>query len=266
MRIRFLGTGTSFGIPVVGCDCPVCTSDEPRNRRTRHSLLIENDERALLVDTPPELRLQLLREHVTRVDAVFISHLHADHLHGIDDLRIFTVRGDRSLRMLVAREHEADLRGRFPYIFDDSIEPHPGTSAPEIDLISFEGGEELSAAGLTLRPLAFPHGDTWSYGFRTGGLGLIVDAKEVTEEARDALAGVDVLVVNALWHGNPHPTHFNVEEAVQVAAELGATRTFLTHLTHRVDYEELLAALPTGVEPAYDGLVVEVDGTAHGGF
>ncbi len=259
MRLRFLGTGTSFGVPVIGCDCTVCTSAEPRNRRTRHCLTLEDDGRVLLVDTPPELRLQMLEGGVSNLNAVFVSHLHADHLHGIDDLRIFTVRGADPLPMHIAREHADELRNRFLYIFDDSIDRHPGTSAPEIDLRIFEPGEEFMAAGFQLRPLAFPHGNVRSYGFRSGGLGVIVDGKQVPNEALKVLKGVDVLVVNALWHGDPHPTHFNVEEALEVASQVGAARTYLTHLTHRLEYNELLASLPAGVEPAYDGLVVEVE-------
>ncbi len=258
MRLRFLGTGTSFGVPVIGCDCPVCKSNDPKNRRGRHCLALEADGRVLLVDTPPELRLQLLNSGIDRVDAVFITHLHADHVHGIDDLRIFSMRGRGALPMYVANEHAAELRGRFPYIFDDAIQPGPGTSAPEIDLRPFEPGDSLRVAGFDLQTLAFPHGDTRSCGFRVGGLGVIVDGKEIPPAAQEALLGVEVLVINALWWGRPHPTHFNVEEAVAAARSLGARRTYLTHLTHRVDYSDTAARLPEDVSPAFDGLEVEI--------
>lgn len=259
MRLRFLGTGTSFGVPVVGCECPVCQSEQPRNRRSRHSLTLESDGAVLLVDTPPELRLQLVREEVRQIDAVFLTHLHADHVHGIDDLRIFSLRAKRPIDMFVAREYEGELRARFPYIFDDSIRPNPGTSAPEIDLRTFEQGEELVAGGFRLQPLAFPHGNVRSYGFRAGKVGVIVDAKAIPEIARRTLDGIEVLVVNALWRGDPHPTHFNVEEALDAAGSVGAERVYLTHLTHRLEYEDLMAGLPEGVRPAYDGLVVDID-------
>ena len=259
MRLRFLGTGTSFGVPVIGCDCAVCTSTNRRNRRTRHSLALEADGRVLLVDTPPELRLQILDAGIQDVDAVFLTHMHADHVHGIDDLRIFTVRGRGPVRMFVAAEHAGELRARFPYIFDARIRPSPGTTAPRIDLQTFGPGEQLRAAGLELHALAFPHGNTRSYGFRVGSLGVIVDGKSIPEPSREVLQGVEVLVINALWWGNPHPTHFNVEEAIATAHELGAERTFLTHLTHRLDYEALVARLPAEVTPAFDGLVVDID-------
>ncbi len=259
MRLRFLGTGTSFGVPVIGCDCAVCTSDDPRNQRTRHGFTLEANDSVLLVDTPPELRIQLLREKIARVDAVFITHLHADHVHGIDDLRIFSMRGRGPLPMYIASEYVEELSGRFQYIFDKAIKPLPGTSAPEIDLRTFEPGDELSIGDFRLTTLPFPHGNVSSYGFRVGKLGVIVDGAELPKEALSVLAGVEVLIINALWKGKRHPTHFNVEEAVEAVAQIGAKRAYLTHLTHRLEYNELLADLPDGVEPAYDGLVVEVE-------
>lgn len=258
MRLRFLGTGTSFGVPVVGCDCRVCHSDDPKNRRSRHGLTLEHDGRVLLIDTPPELRQQLLRERIERIDAVFITHLHADHLHGIDDLRIFSMRDRGPLPMYVAGEHEAELTERFRYIFDDAVQPLPGTSAPNIELHSYGPDDLLQIAGFELRTIRFPHGRVMSYGFRVGRLGVIVDAASLPGPAFDALNGVECLVINALWRGKTHPTHFNVEQAVEVAEKLGARRAFLTHLTHRLDYGELLRDLPDGVEPAYDGLVVDI--------
>jgi phosphoribosyl 1,2-cyclic phosphate phosphodiesterase len=206
------------------------------------------------VDTPPELRVQILREGIQRVDAVFLTHL-----HGIDDLRIFSMRSREALPLFIAGEHERELRSRFPYIFDDSVEAAPGTSMPELALSTFDDGDDLAVAGFRLRALAYPHGYTRAYGFRTGGLGVVVDAKDVPPPARDILRDVDVLVINALWSGRTHPTHMNVEEAVAMAGELGARRTYLTHLTHYVEYVDLRSRLPAGIEPAYDGLTIEVD-------
>jgi len=257
MRLTFLGTGTSFGVPVVGCDCETCTSPDPRDARTRSGALLDLPGGRLLVDAPPELRLQLLRAGVDRVDAVWLTHPHADHVHGIDDLRVFTTRHRTVLPAYLAREHEPEVRRRFEYIFSDRVPP-PGTTKPRIELLPFDPEGPVEVLGEQLRPLELPHGPMTTWGFRVGGLGYITDAKRLTHAVRDRLEGVDTLVLNALWWGNPHPTHFNVEEAVAAAERVGARRTYLVHLTHRVLHRDLEARLPSGVFPAYDGLTLEV--------
>jgi len=257
MRLTFLGTGTSFGVPVVGCDCPVCTSTDPRDRRNRHAALLELPEGRLLVDTPPELRIQLLAESVEAVDAVWLTHPHADHLHGFDDLRVFTTRNRTTLPAYLADEHVQEVRERFPYIFND-IQPPAGTSKPRIRLVPFSSGSPVALLGAEFTPLAVPHGPMTAYGFRVGSLGYVTDAKALPRRALESLAGVDTLVLNALWWGNSHPTHFNVEEAVAAAQEVGARRTFLIHLTHRVGHRALNSALPDHIQPAYDGLSLDL--------
>ena len=260
MTLRFLGTGTSFGIPVLGCDCPRCTSRDPRDRRTRHGALLESEHgsRTLLVDTPPELRLQLLDAGVSNLDAVWFTHEHADHTAGMDDLRAFSAHGRAPVDAYAAEPVARVLRRRFSYIFDPSVRPPAGTTKPEIRLRTFEPFVEREIAGFRMLPLPVPHGDTDSYGFRVGGLGYLADAQEVPARVRAALAGVRVLVLSALWYGNPHPTHMTVEEAVEVAREIAAPRTYLVHLTHRVSHAELEERLPPGVAPAHDGLTVQV--------
>lgn len=260
MKLRFLGTGTSFGVPVIGCDCETCTSTDPRDRRTRHGAILESDDgsRRLLIDTPPELRLQLLREEVDRIDAVWYTHCHADHTHGIDDLRAFSIRRNEPLTAHADEACARILRARFDYIFDPSLRPPNGTTKPEIRLQTFRAGETVEIAGFRLLPLAVPHGEVHAYGFRVGDLGYITDAKTVPTQALEALHGVRVLVLNALWYGKPHATHLTVEEAVEIARELEAETTYLTHLSHRVRHAELLASLPDGIELAYDGLVVQI--------
>ena len=260
MRLRFLGTGTSFGVPVVGCSCDVCTSTDPRDRRTRHAAMLESDdeESRVLIDTPPELRLQLLDAGISRINAVWFTHDHADHTHGIEDLRVFSARMKQSLPAYADPVTAASLRGKFRYIFDHDYRPPEGTTRPEIRLFDFHPDASVNIAGFEMMPLRVPHGDTNVFGFRTGGLGYITDAKTIPDAARASLSGVRVLVLNALWAGNPHPTHFNIEEAIEAARDVGAERTYLTHMTHRVRHAALTATLPRGVEPAYDGLVIEI--------
>jgi phosphoribosyl 1,2-cyclic phosphate phosphodiesterase len=260
VRLHFLGTGTSFGVPVIGCNCEVCSSADPRDSRTRHAALLESDdgERRVLVDTPPELRLQLLRARVSRVDAVWFTHDHADHTHGIDDLRVFSARLRHSLPAYADPVTASSLRRKFDYIFDPEYRPPVGTTKPEIRLTDFDTERPVSIAGFDMTPLRVPHGDMSVFGFRTGPLGYVTDAKVIPEPARAALEGVRVLVINAIWAGSTHPTHFNVEEAVAVARDIGAERTFLIHMTHRLGHESLAASLPPGIEPAYDGLVVDI--------
>jgi phosphoribosyl 1,2-cyclic phosphate phosphodiesterase len=258
VRLHFLGTGTSFGVPVVGCGCSTCTSEDPRDRRTRHGAVLQHEGGTMLVDTPPELRLQLVAAGIARVDAVWFTHDHADHTHGIDDLRVFSVRLRQHVQAYADSVTAASLRRKFRYIFDDSYQPPEGTSKPEIRLHEFAPGQPVEVAGRALVPLPVPHGDTTAFGFRCGELGYITDAKLLSEPVHAALAGVRVLVLNALWFGNPHPTHLNVEEAVETARRVGAEQTYLTHLTHRVRHAQLAARLPPGVHPAYDGLVIDI--------
>lgn len=258
MKLTFLGTGTSFGVPVVGCDCAACTSTDPRDRRTRHGALVETEQGRLLVDTPPELRLQLLAARVSSVDAVWFTHIHADHIHGIDDLRAFTVRrGD--MPAYVPAEYVDALQGHFQYIFDDAFRPPQGSSKPRIRIEGFDAGTPVPLIGENFTPVRVPHGGVHVYGFRVGALGYITDAKSLPVDAMQTLKGVDVLVLNALWFGKTHGSHFNIEEAIEASRQVGAKRTYLTHLTHRVTHAELLERLPEGVFPAYDGLTVEID-------
>jgi phosphoribosyl 1,2-cyclic phosphate phosphodiesterase len=257
MRLTFLGTGTSFGVPQVGCGCAVCRSTDPRDRRSRSGALLEANGAALLLDTPPELRLQLLAHKVDRVSAVLYTHEHADHTAGIDDLRIFTVRNQGHLPVYGPPETLRMLEASFRYIFDPGVTAFEGTSKPHLEPHALEPGVATTVAGVPVLPLAFPHGHLRVYGYRFGRLAYLTDVKEVGTAERAALQGLEVLVLNALWW-RPHPTHLSIDEAVALARELGAARTFLTHLTHETAHAELAARLPDGIAPAYDGLTVEI--------
>ena len=258
MRLTFLGTGTSIGVPVIGCDCANCTSDDPRDRRTRHGALLGLEGGNLLIDTPPELRLQLLAAGVDRIGAVWYTHLHADHVHGIDDVRVFSTRGRGPVPAYLPEELVGQMKRRFSYIFDPRHGPPEGTTRPQITLRGYAEGVPVQVLGTWITPLRVPHGPVDAFGLRVGPLGYVTDAKRIPGAAREILDGVEVLVLNALWRGRAHPTHLNVEEAVEAAREIGARRTFLTHLTHFVGYRELAESLPEGIEPAYDGLSVEL--------
>ncbi|MGH7567932.1 MAG: MBL fold metallo-hydrolase [Gemmatimonadales bacterium] len=258
MKLRFLGTGTSYGVPQIGCTCRTCTSTDPRDRRTRTAALVESRGTRLLIDTPPELRLQLVAAGVDRVDAVLYTHAHADHVHGIDDLRALS-RREGGLPAYGPAATMAELAAKFPYIFDPAVVAHPGTSKPELTAHMLDGGRAAEIAGVRVLPVALPHGDHTVFGYRIGRLAYLTDVKTIPAETHAHLAGLDVLVLNALLP-RPHPLHLSIPEAVAAAQQLGARRTFFTHLTHDAPHAELAAQLPGGIEPAYDGLVIEVDG------
>jgi phosphoribosyl 1,2-cyclic phosphate phosphodiesterase len=257
VRLTFLGTGTSFGVPQIGCGCAVCRSSDPRDRRTRAGALLQADGASVLIDTPPELRLQLVAAGQSEVDAVLYTHAHADHVNGIDDLRMFSVRRHQPLPLYGPPETLDRLRRSFDYIFNEAVRPYEGTSKPCLELHPLEPNRPASVAGLDVLPLAFRHGDLRVYGYRSGDVAYITDVKSVPADERDRLRGLRVLVLNALWW-RPHPTHLSIAEAIETAQDLGAERTYLTHLTHETGHAELEARLPPGILPAYDGLTVEV--------
>ena len=259
MKLTFLGTGTSFGVPQIGCHCRVCRSSDPRDRRTRVGAVVETDGGAqILIDTPPELRLQLVTTGIDKVDAVLVTHEHADHTHGMDDLRAITVRRDSALPVYAAPETLAALAQKFPYIFDDRMKPLPGTSKPEGTARAITAGVPFTIGDAEILPFQVPHGQVTVLGFRIGPLAYITDAKSIPDEVLRQIAGVKVLVLNALFRVE-HPTHLSIPEAVRVAQAVGAERTFLTHLTHDYLHADLEAELPRGIAPAFDGLTLRVD-------
>lgn len=259
MKLTFLGTGTSFGVPQLGCHCAVCRSPDPRDRRTRVGAVVEtNGGTKLLIDTPTELRLQLVAAGIDRVDAVLYTHDHADHIHGIDDLRAVTVRRAGPLPIYGSAETLAGLARKFPYIFDDSIRPHPGTSKPEGRTHVVAPGETFRVGDVDVTAVPVPHGAVTVFAYRIGPLAYVTDAKSIPDAALLLLRGARVLVVNALFR-TEHPTHLSIPEAVRVAEAIGAERTFLTHLTHDNFHADLEAELPRGVAPAFDGLTVRID-------
>ena len=259
MRLTLLGTGTSFGVPQIGCRCPACSSTDPRDRRSRTSALIDTRGKRLLIDTPPELRLQLVAAGVDHVDAVLFTHGHADHVHGIDDLRALSVRLGAMLPAYGSRETMAELATKFPYIFDPAIVVPVGTTKPELVAQVLEPGVAAAIAGVPVLPLALPHGNQVVFGYRIGPVAYLTDVKVVPETVTEALGGLEVLILSALL-SRPHPLHLSIPEAVETAQRIGAQRTYFTHLTHEFTHQALAAMLPPGLAPAYDGLVIDVAG------
>jgi phosphoribosyl 1,2-cyclic phosphate phosphodiesterase len=257
VRLTLLGTGTSFGVPQIGCRCPACTSADPRDRRTRTAALIETGRTRFLIDTPPELRLQLVAAGVDRVDAVLYTHAHADHVHGIDDLRALSVRQATALPAYGSRDTLTELAVKFPYIFDPTFVVPVGTSKPELAAHVLEPGVRISIAGVEVLPLELPHGKQPVLGYRVGAMAYLTDVKSIPDSVVESLVGLDVLVLNALL-SHPHPLHLSIPEAVDAARRVGARRTFFTHLTHEFTHAALAAMLPPGIAPAHDGLVIDL--------
>ncbi|MGE5731397.1 MAG: MBL fold metallo-hydrolase [Gemmatimonas sp.] len=258
MKLTFLGTGTSFGVPKVGCYCDVCRSPDPRDKRNRVGAVVESSRGTrLLIDTPPELRLQLIAAGIDRVDAVAFTHDHADHTHGIDDLRAITVNREAPLPIYGPAQTLDDLAKKFRYIFD-GIQALPGTSKPEGKAHVVEPGQSFSVADLEVTPVRVPHGNVTVFAYRIGPLAYVTDAKSIPPDAMELLRGASVLVINALFR-TEHPTHLSIPEAVDAARAIGAERTYLTHLTHDNFHADLEAELPRGIAPAFDGLTVRID-------
>lgn len=251
MKITILGSGTSTGVPMVGCGCPVCTSSDPRDTRTRASILIETAGKFILVDTSPDLRGQALREKIPHIDAVLFTHNHADHVNGIDDLRGYHLLHKRVIPCYGSSETIDHIHRNFSYIFTGAqnggytplLEPHP-VSGP------------FSLFGLTIIPVPLPHGYSHATGYRIGPVAYLTDCSRIPDTSLDILSGLEILILDGLRY-TPHPSHLNIEGAVEAASMLRPRRTILTHLTHEVRHSDQ-DRLPPGVEFAFDGMVLEV--------
>jgi phosphoribosyl 1,2-cyclic phosphate phosphodiesterase len=251
MKVTFLGTGTSVGIPRIGCSCPVCTSKNPKNKRLRCALHLAHQNHSILVDTGPDLRTQALTYGIDRVDAVLFTHGHADHLHGLDDVRSYCFDRDSPLPCYANSLTIERIKRVFDYAFDDNA---PSTT-PQIELQEINGPFEL--LGLAIEPLEVYHGRLPVLAFRIGSFAYVTDTSHIPDEAMQQLEGLDVLVLDALRH-KKHPTHFNVEQALEVIEKLQPSQTYLTHIAHDLEHYETNAQLPNAVELAYDGLILEV--------
>lgn len=247
-----LGTGTSVGVPAIGCGCPVCTSFDPRDNRTRCGVLLGLPEGNLLVDTPPDLRTQLLREKVGIVHAVLYTHEHADHLYGLDDLRLFPFYLGHPVPLYCEPSVEARIRKSFDYAFPDIPPTHEG-AIPQLEFRTI-GLTPFSILGQSITPMRLQHGPRFGVlGFRFGNVAYCTDTNFISDESMKQLEGLDVLVLDALRH-RPHATHFSLTEAIAVAQQLRAKRTIFTHISHDLPYQETNRHLPEGMELGYDGM------------
>ncbi len=255
-RMIVLGTGTSVGVPSIGCACDVCTSSDPRNRRTRCSVILGLPEGNLLIDTPPDLRCQLLREGIGVVHSVLYTHEHTDHMFGIDELRLMQFYLDGPVPLYCEPAVERRIRQICDYAFHDEPETHVG-STPNLELNQI-GLEPFEVLGAKVTPLRLKHGPRFEVlGFRIGNVAYCTDTNEIPEETYPLLEGLDVLILDALRY-RPHATHFSIDEAVAAAQRIGAKRTYFTHICHDLDHAKTCAALPAGIELAYDGMSVEL--------
>jgi phosphoribosyl 1,2-cyclic phosphate phosphodiesterase len=252
MRLTFLGTGTSTGVPMVGCRCKVCTSTDPRDQRTRPSLLLEFDGRVVIIDTTPDLRQQALREGFARLDAAVFTHAHADHILGLDDIRVFCFRQGEPIPIYADPATMQSIRRVFSYIFEGTYK-YGGVAKLDPRLI--DGPIDLW--GLQLVPVPVLHGDLPVLGFRFGAAAYVTDFSTIPETSLPLLEGLEVLILDALRH-KPHPTHSSVEQSLALVEHLRPRQAFFTHIAHELGHQETNATLPPHVRLAYDGLKVEL--------
>ncbi len=247
-----LGTGTSHGVPMIGCRCAVCQSTDPHDRRWRPSILIETpDGTPILVDTSTDLRAQALAFDVARVDAILFTHSHADHLMGLDEVRRFNVLSGRPLPCYADAQTLADIRRTFAYVFEPAV---AGGGIPQIQLVELTG--PLDLGGVTIVPVPIMHGARPILGYRIGGFAYLTDCSAIPDASWPLLDGVTDLVIDALRE-RPHPTHFNLQGALGVVERLRPTRTWFTHICHDLSHAAINARLPPGVALAYDGQIID---------
>ena len=245
-----------MGVPMIGCECAVCLSDNPRNHRTRTGVFVAAPDGNFLIDTSPELRLQLTRQRITSVDAVVYTHAHADHILGLDDLRVFGYKRKGPVPLYCEPAVEATLRQTFAYAFLDHVIRDTWHSYPNLEFKSI-GFHPFELLGVTVQPLRLMHGKLPVLGYRIGNVAFCTDVSHIPPESMALLEGLDTLILDALWK-EEHPTHFNVRQALEVIRTLKPREAYLTHVSHRLEYEKTNRELPEPVQLAYDGLKIPI--------
>lgn len=255
MIVTFLGTGHSQGIPVIACDCAVCQSKDPKDTRLRTSVHVEAKGLSLVIDTGPDFRQQMLRENIRRLDAVLFTHQHKDHIAGLDDVRSFNFKQQRPMPVYGNYETLAQIKRDFYYAFGDNT--YPGV--PQLELVEILN-REFQIGELKILPIDVLHYNMQVYGFRIGSFTYITDANYISDEEKEKALDSDVLVLNALFRKN-HYSHFSLEQAVALAQELNARKTYFVHMSHKMGlHAEIMRELPENIELAYDGLKIEIQG------
>jgi len=251
--ITVLGSGTSVGVPTIGCHCSVCTSSDPRDNRLRPSILVSHGERNILIDTTPDFRTQALRARISHLDAVVFTHSHADHIMGLDDVRPFNFRQRGQIPIFAAADTMSSIHRCFQYIFDGVKRE---SNVPQLDARIIDGAP-FDVFGLEFVPIPVLHGRQTIYGFRFGEAAYLTDHSEIPESSLDLLAGLDVLFLDALRY-KPHPTHSTVDRSTKTVERLNPRRAFFTHICHDLGHERAESMLPPNIRLAYDGLEIHV--------
>jgi phosphoribosyl 1,2-cyclic phosphate phosphodiesterase len=254
LKITVLGSGTSSGVPTIGCSCAVCQSEDPRDNRLRPSILIGHAGRNIIIDTTPDFRQQILRSRTKRLDAIVYTHAHADHILGLDDVRPFNYHQRGPIPIYVSRTAFATIERVFQYAFDTT---ERSTTVPRLD-VRFIDDQPFDVLDLRFEPIPITHGHQTIYGYRFGNVAYLTDHSEIPESSMERLQGLDVLFLDALRH-KPHPTHSTIEVSTATAQRLRAKRTYFTHMCHDVPHAATEATLPPGIFIAYDGLEIESD-------
>jgi phosphoribosyl 1,2-cyclic phosphate phosphodiesterase len=253
MKITFLGTGTSQGVPLIGCKCPICSSADPKDKRLRSSIMIAVDGKKFVIDTGPDFRQQMLRENVDTLTAVIYTHEHRDHVAGLDDIRAFNFILKKKIDLYATERTQAAIKDQFGYIFHEKT--YPGI--PEVNLHTIEN-KPFRVEGVEFIPILVKHMHLPVLGFRIGNFTYITDANFISEEEKKKIYGSEVLVLNAL-RKEPHPSHFTFDEAVKLAGELKCKTTYFTHISHQLGlHDDVKRELPGNIRLAYDGLRLEM--------